>query len=105
MKAEPGEIWLADLGVAAKIRPVLIVSRQDPNPPRALLTYVPLTTQHRGSPYEIPVGHLSFLDDASVINVQGIGSLVEPRLEHKLGQVPADVMAQVKAALRFALDL
>jgi len=35
MKAKPGEIWLADLGLAAKVRPVLIVSRQDPNPPRA----------------------------------------------------------------------
>ncbi|ULA62496.1 MAG: Type II toxin-antitoxin system PemK/MazF family toxin [Nitrospira sp.] len=105
MKAKPGEIWLADLGLAAKVRPVLIVSRQDPNPPRALLTYVPLTTQQRGSSYEIPLGHLSFLDAVSVINVQGIGSLVEPRLERKLGQLPPDSMAKVKAALRFALDL
>lgn len=105
MKARPGEIWLADLGLAAKVRPVLIVSRQDPNPPRALLTYLPLTTQHRGSAYEIPVGPLAFLDAASVINVQGIGSLVEPRLERKLGHLPADTMARVKNALRFALDL
>ncbi|HJS20676.1 MAG TPA: type II toxin-antitoxin system PemK/MazF family toxin [Anaerolineales bacterium] len=105
MKARPGEIWLADLGLAAKVRPVLIVSRQDPHPPCALLTYVPVTTQQRGSAYEVPVGHLSFLDAASVLNVQGIGSLVEPRLERKLGHVSADVMAKVKDALRFALDL
>ena len=105
MKAKPGDIWLADLGLAAKVRPVLIISRQDPDPPRALLTYVPFTTQHRGSAYEIPVGHLSFLDAASVINVQGIGSLVEARLERKLGHLPADLMAKVKDSLRFALDL
>lgn len=105
MKARPGEIWLADLGLAAKVRPVLIVTRHDPNPPRALLSYVPLTTQHRGSAYEVPVGHLSFLDAASVINGQGIGSLVEPRLERKLGNVPPDVMAKVTDALRFALHL
>ena len=31
MKAKPGEIWLADLGLAAKVRPVLVVSRYDPD--------------------------------------------------------------------------
>ena len=30
--------------VAAKPRPVIVVSRRDPNPPRALVLYVPLTT-------------------------------------------------------------
>jgi len=36
MNPQPGEFWLADLGLAAKTRAVVIVSRQDPNPPRAL---------------------------------------------------------------------
>jgi hypothetical protein len=31
MNPQPGEIWLADLGLAAKMRPVVIVSRQDPD--------------------------------------------------------------------------
>ncbi len=105
MKAKPGEIWLADLGLAAKRRPVLVVSRYDADAPRALIVYVPLTTQHRGSLYEVPVGHLPFLDHTSVINVQGIGALVEPHLERKLGHLPADVLAQVKEALRFLLDM
>ena len=105
MKAKPGEIRLADLGLAAKVRPVLIVSRNDPEAPRALTLYVPLTTQQRGSRYEIPVGHLPFLDAASVINVQGLGSVIEPRLERKLGQIPADLMVKVKEALRYALEL
>ncbi len=105
MKAKPGEIWLADLGLAAKPRPILIVSRHDPDAPRALLTYLPVTTQHRGSRYEVPVGCLPFLDPSSVINVQGIGSLVEPRVERKLGQLPADVLGRVKEAMRFLLDL
>jgi mRNA interferase MazF len=105
MKAKPGDIWLADLGLAAKVRPVLVISRYDPEAPRSLIIYVPLTTQHRGSQYEIPVGQLSFLDAASVVNVQGIGSLVEPRLERKLGQLPPELMAKVKEAMRFALEL
>lgn len=105
MNAKPGDIWLADLGLAAKTRPVLIVSRLDPDAPRALITYVPLTTQHRGSRYEIPVGDLPFLHQPSVVNVQGIGSLVEPRLERKLGQLSTATMAKVKDAIRFALEL
>ena len=103
--AKPGEIWLADLGLAAKVRPVLVVSRHDPDAPRALTVYIPLTTQDRGSRYEILIGHLPFLNASSVVNVQGIGSLVEPRLERKLGQLPPDVMAKVKDAIRFAFDL
>jgi mRNA interferase MazF len=105
MKAKPGDTWLADLGLAAKVRPVLVISRHDPDAPRALITYVPLTTQHRGSRYEIPIGQLSFLDTASVVNIQGIGSLIEPRLERKLGQLPTELMAKVKEAMRFALEL
>lgn len=105
MKTKPGEIWLADLGLTAKVRPVLIVSRHDPDAPRALAIYVPLTTQHRGSLYEIPVGQLPFLDASSVVNVQGIGSLVEPRLERKLGHLPPELMAKVHDAIRFALAL
>ena len=105
MKAKPGDIWLADLGLAAKIRPVLVASRHDPDAPRALIIYIPLTTQQRGSRYEVPVGPLPFLDAASVINVQGIGSLIEPRLERKLGQLPQELMSKVKEAIRFAFEL
>jgi mRNA interferase MazF len=105
MNAKPGDIWLADLGLAAKTRPVLIISRFDRDAPRALITYVPLTTQHRGSRYEIPLEDLPFLHQPSVVNVQGIGSLVEPRLERKLGQLSTATMAKVKDAIRFALEL
>ena len=56
MNPKPGEVWLADLGLAAKTRPVVVVSRYDQNPPRALVTYVPLTTQNRRSQYEVGVG-------------------------------------------------
>jgi mRNA interferase MazF len=71
MSPRPGEVWLADLGLAAKTRPVVIVSRYDPDSPRALVLYVPLTTQNRLSSYEVPLPRLSFLDRDSVANVQG----------------------------------
>jgi len=52
MSPQPGEVWLADLGLAAKTRPVVIVSRFDPDAPRALVIYVPLTAQNRMSRVE-----------------------------------------------------
>jgi mRNA interferase MazF len=105
MKAHPSEIWLADLGLTAKNRPVVVVSRDDPDPPRALVIYVPLTTQNRGSPYEVALPKLSFLDRPSTANVQGIGSMPTVRLERRLGRLPDMTMAQIKQALIFALAL
>ena len=105
MTPRPGEIWLADLGLAAKTRPVIIVSRQDPDPPRSLVLYVPLTTQRRNSPYEVPLPRLPFLNEVSVANVQGLGSLPTVRLERRLGRLSLDLMAQLKVALAFVLDL
>jgi len=105
MSPQPGEIWLADLGLAAKTRPVVIVSRQDPDPPRSLVLYVPLTTQRRNSPYEVPLPRLPFLDRESVANVQGLGSLATVRLERRIGRLPDGVMGRLREALAFALDL
>ncbi|MBI2088503.1 MAG: type II toxin-antitoxin system PemK/MazF family toxin [Deltaproteobacteria bacterium] len=75
MSPKQGEVWLADLGMAAKTRPVIILSREDPRAPRALITYVPLTTQNRHSRYEVELGSVRFLKETSVANVQGIGSI------------------------------
>jgi mRNA interferase MazF len=105
MSPRPGEVWLADLGLAAKPRPVVIMSRYDPDPPRALVIYVPLTTQHRQSRYEVAFPKLRFLDRDSVANVQGIGSLPVTRLERKLGRLPDAIMDDIKRALAFALDM
>jgi mRNA interferase MazF len=105
MNPKPGEVWLADLGLAAKTRPIVIVSRYDPNPPRALVLYIPVTTQNRGSTYEVELPLESFLRKDSVANVQGLSSIPVARLERKLGNLPDQKMMEIKQALIFALDL
>ena len=105
MSPRPGEVWLADLGLAAKTRPIVIVSRHDPEAPRALTIYVPLTTQNRGSRYEVGLPRLRFLRTESVANVQGVGSLPVTRLERKLGELPDEVLRKIRHALRFAFDI
>jgi mRNA interferase MazF len=104
MSPRPGEVWLADLGLAAKTRPVVIVSRYDPEAPRALVIYVPLTSQNRGSSYEVELPRSQFLKSESVANVQGVASLPVARLERKLGRVSDDVLRDIHQALKFAFD-
>ena len=105
MSPRPGEVWLADLGMAAKTRPVVVMSRYDEDPPRVLVLYVPLTSEDRGSEYEVEMPKLPYLRMESVANVQGVGSMPVKRLERRLGVLPAEAMNRIKKALRFALDL
>jgi mRNA interferase MazF len=99
MHPRHGEVWLADMGMAGKTRPVIVLLAEDVDAPRTLIIHVPVTTQSRGSELEIPLGHLSFLDPASVANVQAIGSLPQARFERRLGSVPETDLAAVKRAL------
>ena len=105
MNPKPGEIWLADLGLTAKHRPVVIISRHDPDAPRALVIYIPLTSQMRNSAYEVELPRLKFLRQISIANVQGLASIPVVRLDRKLGKLPVETMNQIKEAIIFALDL
>jgi len=66
---------------------------------------VPLTTQNRGSRYEVELAKLHFLRETSVANVQGVASIAVTRLERKLGELPVDVLDKIRQALAFALDV
>ena len=44
-RAQRGDIWLVDLGMVAKTRPVLILSVAPLDQERSLVTFVPRTTQ------------------------------------------------------------
>lgn len=70
-------------------------------PLRALVLYVPLTTQNRMSRYEVGLPKLPFLDQLSFASVQGLASIPTVRLERRLGRLPASVMAELRVALLF----
>src|SRR5213594_2300223 len=105
MSIRPGEVYRADLGLAAKVRPVLIVSREDPNRPRALVLAVPLTTENRGNQYEVTMPRVRFLREISTANVQGLQAFRPAELQGPIGRFETAAMAAVKTALRWALDL
>jgi mRNA interferase MazF len=105
MTTEPGEVYLVDLGMAAKVRPMLIVSRKDDDAPRALSICAPMTTSGRGSAYEVPLGKLSFLREAGCVNVQGLQAIQHHELLRKLGRISASDLAAVRKALAWMLEL
>jgi len=49
MNPKPGEIYLIDLGMTGKVRPAVVISRDDPNSPRAICIFAPITSENRGS--------------------------------------------------------
>ena len=100
-----GEVWLVDMGMAAKTRPAIVLIADNINAPRSLIIHIPITRQNRGSELEVPLGHLPFLDPESVANVQAIGSLPSVRFEKRLGVVPETDLKKVKGALLKACAL
>ncbi len=48
MNPRRGEVWLVDMGMAAKTRPAVVLIADHLNTPRSLLIHIPITQQNRG---------------------------------------------------------
>jgi mRNA interferase MazF len=94
---------MADLGMVAKVRPVLILSVDYEGDERAVATYVLRTTSLRGTRYEIP--HSGRGMPTGAFDAQGLGSVPEVKLERRLGFVDSEVMAKIEDAVRAWLKL
>ena len=104
-KPKVGDVWVADLGIAAKTRPVLVLAVPDSEDARTLVIVAPLTSQIRGMRGEVKLGQVSWLPKVSAVNVHGIASFDPSRLERRLGACSQSQMNAVKAALREMLQL
>jgi len=98
-----GEIWLADLGTVAKVRPVLILSVPPGDGDRALVTYVIRTTSIRETRYEVT--HRARGMKEGAFDAQGIGTTDKSKLLRRLGRVDSSTLAAVEAAVRSWLSL
>lgn len=78
LTAQRGEIWLIDLGMIQKVRPVLILSVPYKDEERALVSYVVRTTSLRGTEYEVPHSAPKF--HAGAFDVQSISTVPDVQL-------------------------
>ena len=95
--ARRGEIWLIDLGYAAKVRPTVVLSIAFEDHERAIVTFVPRTTAPRGTRFEVPHQGPGF--DPGVFDAQGIAGVPSAKLVRKLGVVNAQTMHAVEDAV------
>ena len=104
---KPGEVYWVDLGITTKYRPLMVVSREDPEAERALAVCVPLTTGIRGGNYEVPVPRVRWLPgaDQGVANVQGITSIEHHRLERRAGRFELPIVKNVRDAIGWMLEI
>lgn len=98
-----GEVWLVDLGMAAKVRPALVMSVDASDSDRALVTLVPHTTSVRGSQFEATVS-VGFLK-AGAFDAQSLVTVPHAKLLRSLGRLSSEQLTQVEAAVRRWLGL
>jgi mRNA interferase MazF len=101
----PGEAWFAELGMAEKSRPVVVLAYPADRDARSLVIVAPLISQLRGQRGEVEIGKPRWLPKHSAVNVQGMASFDRHKLARKLGTLTSEQYAQVKAALRDLLGL
>ena len=97
MAPKRGEVWLFDLGMAEKVRTVLVVSVPFGDSDRALVTVVPHTTSLRGSVFEVPTT-TPFLKPGAFL-VQAVSTYPSVRAIRKLGALREGDFGLVLAGL------
>jgi mRNA interferase MazF len=97
-RADRGSVWITDLGMAAKVRPCLILSVPTDPQDRVLVSVVPHTTSVQGTRFEVVV-RAPFLKPG-VFDAQQVITLPQVKLVRKLGDLPPDQLALVEAEVR-----
>jgi mRNA interferase MazF len=100
----PGEIGWVDFGLAAKVRPALILSDYPQDDELALLVVIPHTTAVRGNRWELDV-RKPFLKNPGVFHLQQIQPISLARFESRLGGLTPDEFKRVKDTLIRLLNL
>lgn len=102
--AKPGDIWIVDLGMAAKVRPCLILTPQPRGDDLEVFTVVAHTTAVRGNRWEVSVPK-PFLDADGAFDVQRIATVASVKLERKLGELSKGEMDLILDRLAERLGL
>lgn len=98
-----GEVWWVDLGLAAKVRPCLLLTDYPTGDDLMLVTVIPHTTALRGLPWELTIAK-PFLK-AGAFHLQQVQSVPVVRLDRRLGALTDAEMVHVAERLRKRLGL
>jgi len=93
-----------DFGLAAKIRPALILSDYPEDNELALLVVIPHTTAVRGNRWELEIAK-PFLKTPGVFHLQQVQPISLARFESRLGALTPEEFKRVKETLTRLLNL
>jgi mRNA interferase MazF len=88
-----------------KLRPVVILTREEVRPFRARLTVAPITSTIRGGKTEVAVGSDNGLDHDSVVNFDNIATIHISDLGEQIGFLLDSQEPALIAAIHAAFDL
>jgi len=103
VRAERGEIWQIDFGMAAKVRPALLLTKEPTDTELDLFTVLLHTTSIRGNRWELSIPK-PFLKE-SAFHLQQIQTVSGAKLIRRLGALTMAELEKVEAALAARLDL
>lgn len=93
-----GEVWMVDLGMAAKVRPALLLTGEPAADELDLVTVLLHTTSLRGNPWELNIPK-PFLKPGA-FHMQQLQTISTVKLERRLGVLTNEEMDRVRSALR-----
>ena len=103
MRAERGEVWQIDFGIAAKVRPALLLTSEPEDDALDLFTVLLHTTALRGNRWELAI-EKPFLKHGA-FHLQQVQSISGAKLMRRLGTLSATEMARVDETLANRLGL
>ena len=102
-RANPGEVWIVDLGLAAKVRPCLVLSDYPRDDELSLVIIVLHTTAVRNNRWEVSIPK-TFLK-SGVFHLQQLQSVPIVRLQRRIGELADEELRLVRSKLSGLLHL
>src|SRR6266576_7223074 len=99
----PGEVWIIDFGMAAKVRPALLLTGEPAPNELDLVTVLLHTTSLRGNRWELNIPK-PFLKPGA-FHLQQAQTISTAKLERRLGVLTTEEMDRVRNALKNRLGI
>ena len=99
-----GSMWMYKFKKPDKLRPVLILSRQDVIGLIDTVIVAPITTTIYGVPSEVIIGIDQGLKHDSAVNLDHIQTVSASKLNRYIGSLNKGMMTEVCLALKIATD-
>jgi mRNA interferase MazF len=97
-----GEVWRYRFAAPDKIRPVLVLTRQEVIGLLHTVMVAPITSAIRGAPSEVLVGIAEGLKHESAVNLDHVQTVERSRLVGYVGHLDSEKMGEVCRALAVA---